>query len=120
MLLVPNAALRWQPRVQNIVPEAREDYALLASPADARARRVRSGRPPRLDDEPIGVLWVRQGDFVRPIKVRIGLSDGVVTEISGDGLEPRARRSSSVQTGSTPSPTPCRSCRIPGPSLRRK
>ena len=36
--------------------------------------------------EPMGLLWVRQGDLVRPIKVRIGLSDGLVTEISGDGL----------------------------------
>ena len=33
-----------------------------------------------------GVLWIRQGDLVGPIKVRVGLSDGVITEISGGGL----------------------------------
>ena len=30
------------------------------------------------------MLWIRQGDLVRPITVRTGLSDGVVTEILGD------------------------------------
>ena len=38
------------------------------------------------EDEPAGTLWIRQGDFVKPVQVRIGLSDGAVTEISGDGL----------------------------------
>ena len=32
------------------------------------------------------MLWVRQGDLVGPVKVRVGLSDGVMTEISGGGL----------------------------------
>ena len=35
VLLVPNAALRWQPLVQDIVPEAREDYCARAASAAA-------------------------------------------------------------------------------------
>jgi HlyD family secretion protein len=85
VLLVPNAALRWQPRVQNIVPEAREDYALsLRRRAPAKGESARPGAP--FKDEPGGVLWIQDGDFVRPVKVRVGLSDGVITEISEGGL----------------------------------
>jgi HlyD family secretion protein len=76
VLLAPNAALRWQPQVQNIVPEAREGHELMLG------QRTSSSSP----HEPLGIVWIRQGDFVRPAKVRIGLSDGLVTEISGDGL----------------------------------
>src|SRR5262249_22543952 len=85
VLLVPNAALRWQPHVQNIAPDARDEYSLAL-----RSRTTRPGESPRSGaaaaGEPVGILWIRQGDFVRPIKTRIGLSDGLVTEITGDGL----------------------------------
>jgi len=85
VLLVPNAALRWQPHVQNIVHEVREDHELTLrrrTPAQGVSARTAASSP----DEPMGLLWIRQGDLVRPIKVRIGLSDGLVTEISGGGL----------------------------------
>jgi HlyD family secretion protein len=85
VLLVPNAALRWQPRVQNVVPEARETYALLL-----RRRSHAKGETSRPDsaseDEAEGALWIRRGDFVEPVQVKVGLSDGVVTEITGGGL----------------------------------
>jgi HlyD family secretion protein len=74
VLLVPNAALRWRPQVQNIAPEARDDHAPMIN------QRTAGSSP----DEPMANLWIRQGDFVRPFQVRIGLSDGLVTEISGD------------------------------------
>ena len=89
VLLVPNAALRWQPRVQNVVPEARETYAL-----SLRRRAPDKGEPGRPDagssDEPGGLVWLQQGELVRPVEVRVGLSDGVLTEIQADGLWPRA------------------------------
>jgi HlyD family secretion protein len=34
-----------------------------------------------------GMLWVIQNEFVRPIKVRVGLSDGTNTEVSGDDVK---------------------------------
>ena len=37
-----------------------------------------------------GRLWVKDGDFVRPVDVRIGASDGVNTEVSGRNVEARA------------------------------
>ena len=76
VLLVPNAALRWQPHLQNIVAEAKGGLELTSRRQTAASS----------SNEPMGLLWIRQGDLVRPIKIRIGLSDGLVTEISGDGL----------------------------------
>lgn len=85
VMLVPNAALRWQPRVQNVIPEARETYA----------HQLRRRAPDRSDpglpgadgpDEPNGLVWLQQGEMVRPVEVRVGLSDGVLTEIRAEGL----------------------------------
>jgi len=68
VLCVPNAALRWQPQPEWIVPAARDEKP----PQTGRnARRV----------------WVRDGKFVRPIDVNIGASDGTLTEITGSDLQ---------------------------------
>ena len=68
VVLVPNAALRWQPRPEQVVPEAREALARRASEAPDR-----------------GWVWVAEKRFVRPVAVQVGLSDGLTTEItSGD------------------------------------
>jgi hypothetical protein len=32
-------------------------------------------------------VWVRDGESLRPIDVSVGLTDGVVTEISGAGID---------------------------------
>ncbi|MGP0067611.1 MAG: efflux RND transporter periplasmic adaptor subunit [Isosphaeraceae bacterium] len=84
VLLVPNASLRWQPRVQDVIPEARSTYAM------ALRRHASTGREPgrayASPDDPGGLLWIRQGELVRPVEVRIGFSDGVVTEVAADGL----------------------------------
>ena len=32
------------------------------------------------------MLWVAEGAYVRPIRVRIGLSDGANTEVEGENL----------------------------------
>jgi HlyD family secretion protein len=76
-LLVPNAALRWRPAPEQVAPEARDEYLRArgaGKPADAPAEK---GPPDR------GALWAEDGGFVRPVKVRVGLSDGVKTEIVG-------------------------------------
>lgn len=85
VLLVPNAALRWQPRVQNVVPEARETYA------QSLRRRASGGTSPgqpepASPDAPNGLVWLKEGELVRPVEVHVGLSDGVFTEIRAEGL----------------------------------
>ena len=85
VLLVPNAALRWQPQRAKHRPRgARRLRARATQPVPAQGESAPAAAS---SQSARGFLWVRQGDFVRPIKVRIGLSDGLVTEISGDALE---------------------------------
>jgi len=77
VLLVPNAALRWQPRSRGgQSPSEREASRAVGSSAPAPDKtRGNSGR-----------LFVRDGTGVRALEVTIGLSDGVQTEVTGDEL----------------------------------
>ena len=50
-----------------------------ASRQPARRRGERAGKHKR--------LWVNDGDFVRPVKVVVGASDGSMTEVSGEGVK---------------------------------
>lgn len=72
VLQVPNAALRWAPKPSLIVAEARAAFA----------KTRKAGHPEE------GVVWLQDGALVRPITVRIGLTDGAQTEITSDELEP--------------------------------
>lgn len=64
VLLVPNAALQWTPKKTRSAPDAS------ASPAADEAHRI----------------WTPDGDSVRPLKISVGVTDDVNTEISGEGL----------------------------------
>jgi HlyD family secretion protein len=70
VLLVPNAALRWSPKPEEIASEF---------------RNVSQGE--KGSDAAEGAVWTQQGSFVRPIKVRLGPSDGSKTEVNGDELK---------------------------------
>jgi HlyD family secretion protein len=79
VLLVPNAALRWRPPSDLIAPEFRE--AAPAQPAAGPHAAPDSSEPLHA-----AILWVEAGEFVKPIDVTVGLSDGTETEIEGGGL----------------------------------
>jgi HlyD family secretion protein len=94
VLLVPNAALRWRPNPDQIVPEfrptepdsgGRNGNSAEVQPSAAQPAREASNTHRR------AVVWVPEGDQVRPVKVRVGLSDGVLTEIDGGGLQAGAQ-----------------------------
>ncbi len=78
VLVVPNAALRWRPTPQQIAPDARREAA-----GKGRAK----GKAAENDAAEQGTLWVADGPFVRPLRVRVGPSDGVQTEVEGEGLD---------------------------------
>jgi HlyD family secretion protein len=42
---------------------------------------------PAEDRDKQGHLWVRVGDYVRPIDVQVGMTDGFQTEVSGNELK---------------------------------
>jgi HlyD family secretion protein len=72
-LLVPNAALRWQPSRRQVAPDAREAYNKMKSKKKSAADS---------DGGDYGVVWIRAEDgFVRPLSVHIGLSDSINSEI---------------------------------------
>jgi HlyD family secretion protein len=74
-LLVPNAALRWQPARNQVAPEVREAYARI------RGKKRSATDPEGLDR---GIVWVKGDDgYVRFVEVRTGLSDSVNTEVVG-------------------------------------
>jgi HlyD family secretion protein len=89
VLLVPNAALRWKPNPKQVVPEARNEYLSAQRRSKGSGSEKAAGEKPTTgadkESHDRGTLWVEDGGFVRPIKVHIGLSDGLNTEIvSGD------------------------------------
>jgi HlyD family secretion protein len=72
VLLVPNAALRWKPQASQIDPVLSKT-ALSSESTNTQDR---------------GCLWVEaNGSFVRPLAVVVGVSDGTMTEISGNGVK---------------------------------
>jgi HlyD family secretion protein len=76
VLLVPNAALRWKPQASQIDPVLSKT-AISAESANTQDR---------------GCLWVEaKGGLVRPLEVVVGISDGVMTEISGSGVKEGVR-----------------------------
>ena len=85
VLLVPKAALRWQPKPQHVAPEAREEYA-----RSLQARVRPAGEAPKAGGMAEGMLWEVQGDFVWPVKVRVGLSDGINAQVEGQGINDAA------------------------------
>lgn len=97
-LLVPNAALRWFPQPEMVSPDIRRALAEKTAPDPAEARadvsetqqrrgRVRATtqattRPVNTEPHGHGTIWVTDGKYVRPVKVRTGFTDGVNTEIT--------------------------------------
>jgi len=87
-LLAPNAALRWSPSsAAQVSPEARS-----AKAADPEPGQPAAGPGP---SERTGVVWMKAGKYVRPVKVKLGISDGTNTAIAADTL----REGEEVVTG---------------------
>ena len=89
VLTVPNAALRWRPSPDLIAPDVREAIANRAarkgsSDGGLGVAAAAPGSPGNTTDR--GVLWVAEGNYVRPIRVRSGMTDGISTEVEGQGL----------------------------------
>jgi len=87
-LKVPNAALRWTPQTQQVAPEARQAFITaqrLKNPPPGTAPPPADAAKKERHDH--GNLWVVDGDYVKPVKVRVGLSDGNMTEIMTDQVK---------------------------------
>jgi HlyD family secretion protein len=88
VLLVPNAALRWQPS-----PERAAAVDLPPTTAGKRDRGTAKRAEADTDNSSPGeaTVWIDEENIVRPIKVRTVLSDGTRTEVVADELKEGAR-----------------------------
>lgn len=114
VLMVPNAALRWAPQPELIAPDVREAMAQNtggpgqgAGPATAPASADPTSQPGPTSrpgggghhggtgmhggrgtgQTTRGTVWVRDGQYVRPISVREGITDGFDTKIEGPDVK---------------------------------
>ena len=88
--MIPDQALRWRPTWEQITPSAR---AGLTPPAPRKSRPAEEKDAENGADEPTvetttPTVWVRADDgLVRPVAVKLGISDGMVTELTGGELK---------------------------------
>ena len=104
VLKVPNAALAYLPQTEDqVAPECRPE--LNKTMPSAKEMRV-DGSGQELKNK--GLLWVQQGDFLRPISVHVGLSDGTMTEVESSELKEgqtvvvSEQRQTALPTGASP------------------
>ena len=78
-LLVPNAALRWEP------PEDVARAAGWTPPSAMSEQSPANGEAENRGSR--GTVWVSEGGKLRPIDIRTGISDGVSTEVVAGDLK---------------------------------
>jgi HlyD family secretion protein len=77
VLLVSNAALRYRPAPERVAAEFLTDYLEMRR----RKPAVSELRPGKQASDAVGLVWIEEDGQLRPIRVRLGLSDGTVTEL---------------------------------------
>jgi HlyD family secretion protein len=98
VLMVPNAALMWQPKPNQIAPDTEQpspSAAGVAASGGAKGGERRKdgsekgqrGQAQHVEGRPShATIWVKDDHYVRPIDVEVGASDGLSTEVSGPDL----------------------------------
>jgi len=89
VLLVPTAALQWKPSSEQVTPQFRETLAANAArsgKSDSTRSTLSKTDRARGDTAQPGILWIPDGEQVRPLWVRLGLTDGGMTEVEGEHL----------------------------------
>jgi len=88
-LLVPNAALRFTP--PPVAEDAKSGGGLLGLLIPRRPGAAAPGAAPKIDAEGWRTIWSARDGETAPIKVRVGASDGLRTEILDGPLAPGDR-----------------------------
>ena len=84
VLTVPDAALHWNPQVSQVAMEFRDDSAKSPAPSageQSSPATAPSTRPAGRKKSDRGTVWIESGEYVKPVQVRVGISDGANTEI---------------------------------------
>jgi HlyD family secretion protein len=94
VLLVPNAALRWSPSSPNEIAADVRSQNLIDPPNGNNPSGAKGSNGSQ------GVIWLKSGDYVRSIKVKVGTSDGSDTAVVAENL----KEGEEVVTGETTGP----------------
>ena len=89
VLIVPNAALRWYPQLDQVAPKFRA-MADNSGPRDGMDTGEQQKAKPAANTDTRssqGLLWTQDGSYLRPVKVHVGLTDGTMTEVQGDDVK---------------------------------
>lgn len=81
--LVPNSALRWNPAVHQVAPAYRSEFTSALRQEAAVRENDKTKIRGEKGYETRGTLWVRDADYVRPVAVSVGLTDGLSSELIG-------------------------------------
>jgi len=98
VLRVPNQALRWRPTWEQITPSARvglKSPTLAAAGPDAKEGAGEETEP-KVDVGSPAVWQIVDDGLVRPVFVKVGLSDGIMTEITSKELKPGVELATNV------------------------
>ncbi|MDB6022575.1 MAG: efflux transporter, family, subunit [Pedosphaera sp.] len=86
-LLVPNMALRWAPTsLADVAPDARTSKLESMSGGAGGESKDKDAKPNKKPKERRGTIWLKDGDFVRPLEVKLGASDGMNTAVMAENL----------------------------------
>jgi HlyD family secretion protein len=96
VLLVPNATLRWSPSSPNEITANVRSQNSIDPPAGKNPSHAKGANGGQ------GVIWLKDGEFVRPVEVKVGTSDGSNTAVTADDL----KEGEEVVTGETTGPEP--------------
>jgi HlyD family secretion protein len=86
VLLVPNAALRWKPQPEQIAPEFRQQPKKQEG-RKSGGRKALAQKGQGQEHQASGTLWVAAGAYIKPLQVRLGPTDGSMTEVEGPELK---------------------------------
>ena len=99
VLLVPNAALRWSPSSPNEMAADARSQNLIDPPAGKNPSHAKGANGGQ------GIVWLKNGEFVRPVEVKVGTSDGSYTAVAADNLSEDEEVVTGEITGSEPGAT---------------
>ncbi len=89
VLLVPTEALQWKPSREQVAPQFLETLAATAASngtSDGIRPTLSQTKRARGDTAERGILWIPDGEQVRPLQVRLGITNGGITEVEGEHL----------------------------------
>jgi HlyD family secretion protein len=89
VLQVPNSALRWIPKIEQVPPQFQNLTAAGGeTPDNGKDKgKGRKKRGEKSEEQKPGLVWVQYGDLLKPLKVNVGITNGSTTEVSGDEIK---------------------------------